>query len=150
MYGALLLLVFIAIVLGGGTLIGFATRPGEWYAGLTKPPFNPPNWIFAPVWTALYVLVAIAGWRTFMHEGYSAAMLVWLGQLVLNFSWSPAFFGARRPGIALVVVIALLALIVGFIALRWDSDMISAVLFLPYAAWVAFATLLNTAIWRLN
>jgi len=150
MYGAVLLLVFIAIVLGGGTLIGLATRPGEWYASLAKPAFNPPSWTFAPVWTVIYVLVAIAGWLTFMHGGFSAAMLVWAGQLVLNFSWSPTFFGAHRPGLALIVVIALLVLIISFIALQWESDLISATLFLPYAAWVAFATLLNTAIWRLN
>jgi len=150
MNSALLFLVFVTVVLGGGTLIGFVTRPGKWYAGLTKPTFNPPNWVFAPAWTALYVLVAIAGWRTFMHGGFSAAMLLWLGQLALNFSWSPVFFGARRPGLALVVVITLLGLIVSFIALQWETDLVSALLFLPYAAWVAFATLLNTAIWRLN
>ena len=144
------LICFIVLVLGGGTLIGFMTLPGEWYAGLVKPSFNPPNWIFAPVWTLLYIMVAIAGWRTWQRGARSTAMAVWFVQLALNFIWSPVFFGAHRPGAALVVIVALLAAILTFIVLCWPRDRAAALLFAPYAAWVAFATLLNGAIWQLN
>ncbi len=146
----LTLACFIALVLGGGTLIGFMTLPGEWYAGLVKPSFNPPNWIFAPVWTLLYIMVAIAGWRTWQRAPRSSAMAVWFVQLALNFIWSPVFFGAHRPGAALVVIVALLAAILVFIVLCWPRDRAAGLLFTPYAAWVAFATLLNGAIWQLN
>jgi len=144
------LALFILLVLGGGTLIGLMTLPGEWYAGLAKPPFNPPNWIFAPVWTLLYIMVAVAGWRTWQRGPRSAAMAVWFIQLALNFVWSPVFFGAHRPGAALFVIAALLATIIEFIVMRWPRDRAAALLFAPYAAWVAFATLLNASIWSLN
>jgi translocator protein len=144
------LALFIVLVLGGGTLIGLMTLPGEWYAGLAKQPFNPPNWIFAPVWTLLYILVAVAGWRTWERGPRSAAMTVWFVQLALNFIWSPVFFGAHRIGAALVIVAALLATIVAFIVICWPRDRAAALLFTPYAAWVAFATLLNGALWYLN
>lgn len=141
---------FLAIVLGGGLAIGFATRPGAWYADLAKPAFNPPNGVFAPVWTLLYVMIAVAGWRTFLRAPADPAMIVWTVALVLNFFWSPVFFGAKRPDIALGVIVALLAAIVAFIALSWSRDALAAWLFVPYAAWVGFATLLNAEIWRLN
>jgi translocator protein len=146
----LALAIFVALVLGGGTVIGLMTLPGGWYAGLAKPPFNPPNWIFAPVWTVLYIMVAVAGWRTWQRVPRSAAMMAWFVQLTLNFIWSPVFFGAHRPGAALVIVTALLAAILAFIVASWPRDRAAALLFVPYAAWVAFATVLNGAIWYLN
>jgi translocator protein len=149
MHRYLTLALFVVLVLGGGTLIGFMTLPGAWYAGLAKPPFNPPNWIFAPVWTLLYILVAVAGWRTWQRER-GAGMTAWFIQLALNFIWSPVFFGAHMIGTALVVIVALLAAILGFIVMRWPRDRTTALLFTPYAAWVAFATLLNGSIWILN
>jgi tryptophan-rich sensory protein len=130
-------------------VLGFVTRPGAWYAGLAKPPFNPPNWIFAPVWTLLYVLIAIAGARTY-ESGAQAGFALWLAQLALNFAWSPVFFRLHRTGLALAIVAALLGVIVAFIAERWSADAFSAWLFVPYAAWVAFATLLNASIVVLN
>lgn len=144
------LALFILLVLGGGTAIGLYTLPGEWYAGLAKPAFNPPNWIFGPVWSVLYVMIAVAGWR--IWEGYrmSGAMAVWWIALSFNFLWSPVFFGAQVPGAALVVILILLALIITFIALAWQKDRTAAWLFVPYAAWVSFATMLNAAIWWLN
>ncbi|MDB5621222.1 TspO/MBR family protein [Tardiphaga sp.] len=146
----LVLGAFLAIVLGGGMAIGYTTRPGAWFAALAKPSFNPPGWLFAPAWTILYVLIAIAGWRTFLREPIGLAMAVWTLQLVLNFLWSPTFFGAHRPDAALFVIAALLASIVAFIAIRWSVDRTAALLFLPYAAWVIFATALNAAIWQMN
>jgi translocator protein len=149
MSNPLVLAAFLVVVIGGGLLIGFVTRPDAWYAGLAKPPFNPPNWIFAPVWTLLYVLIAIAGARTFAR-GLDLAFGLWVAQLALNFAWSPAFFGLHRPGLALATVAALLAVILAFIVQRWQVDNVSALLFVPYACWVAFATLLNASIVRLN
>lgn len=140
---------FLVLTIGGGLLIGFVTRPGAWYAGLAKPSFNPPNWVFAPVWLLLYVLIAIAGARTF-EQGSSAALILWAGQLALNFAWSPIFFRLHRPGLALAIIVALLAVIVTFIIQRWDADFVSALLFVPYACWVAFATVLNASIVVLN
>lgn len=144
------LAVFILLVLGLGTLIGLATLPGDWYAGLTKPPFNPPNWVFGPVWSLLYVLIAVAGWLVWRSEPGGPAMRAWIAQLVLNFLWSPVFFGARQVGLALVVVALLLATILTFMRLAWKRHRAAAWLFVPYACWVAFATLLNASIWLLN
>lgn len=141
--------IFLVIVLGGGLSIGALARPGEWYAALKKPSFSPPNWAFAPAWTLLYILVALAGARSFAR-GPEFGFGLWLAQLALNFVWSPVFFGLRRPRIALVIVAALLALILVFVAVNWKADRTSALLFVPYAAWVAFATLLNAAVVRLN
>lgn len=147
---ALTLVLFILAVLGTGTLIGYATAPGEWYASLDKPPFNPPNWLFGPVWSILYVMIAVAGWRTFERQNTGPLMKIWVVQMALNFAWTPVFFGAQQTGLALLVIIALLAAIFVFIARAWSRDRVSALLFLPYAAWVAFATLLNGSIWLLN
>lgn len=146
----LILALFILVVLGAGTLIGYATAPGEWYSSLEKPWFNPPNWLFGPVWSILYIFIAIVGWRVFERDRAGSLMKVWVAQLVLNFLWTPVFFGAEQPGLALLVILALLATILAFIALAWSRDRLSAILFLPYAAWVAFATLLNGSIWLLN
>lgn len=144
------LALFLAIVIGGGLLIGYATLPGDWYASLNKPAFNPPDWLFGPVWTMLYVLIAVAGWRIWRVAEPSIAKALWIAQLALNFLWSPIFFGAKMPGPALVVIVALLATILGFIMTAWNRDRFAAWLFVPYAAWVAFATLLNLAIVWLN
>ena len=146
----LTLTLFIVLTLGGGTLIGFATLPGEWYAGLAKPPFNPPDWVFAPVWTLLYVVVAVAGWRTWRRAPRGPGMTIWFAQLALNYLWSPVFFGAHRPGAALIVVLVLLTTILAFMAVRWQHDRVAALLFAPYATWVAFASALNAAILALN
>ncbi len=149
-YGKLALILFLLLVVGGGLAIGFLTAPGEWYAGLAKPSFNPPNWLFAPVWTVLYILIAIAGWRIFEHHRGGWPMKIWWAQLVLNFAWSPAFFAAHRIGVALAVILTLLATILAFIATAWRQDRVAAWLFIPYAAWVAFASALNAAILALN
>ena len=143
------LLLFLVLVVGGGLVIGYLTLPGGWYAGLAKPPFNPPNWVFAPVWTILYVLIAIAGWRVWDH-GLTRPQQFWWAQLVLNFLWSPTFFGLQQMGLALVGMVLLLGAITGFIRATWEPDRRSGLLFLPYLAWVAFAALLNASLWMLN
>jgi benzodiazapine receptor len=144
---ALVYLLFFAVVLGGGLAIGSVTRPEGWYAALAKPPFNPPNWVFAPVWTLLYAVIAVAGARTYERVN---GFFLWVVQMALNFAWTPAFFLLHRPTLALVIIVALLAVILIFTRARWSADRVSSLLFVPYAVWVAFATLLNAAIVVLN
>ncbi len=144
------LVVFLVLVVGGGWIIGATNLPGPWYSALTKPPFTPPNLLFPIAWTILYVLVAIAGWRTYERVGSAAVMQVWWGQLVLNFAWSPIFFTAHWMGPALVVMLAMLALIIVFIVMQWREDRMAAWLFVPYACWVAFASVLNASLNVLN
>ena len=103
------LILFLVLVVGGGLLIGAVVTPGDWYAGLAKPAFNPPGWVFGPAWTILYVLIAIAGWRVWERDRRGPAMKLWWAQLLLNFCWTPVFFGAQRIGLALVVILLLLA-----------------------------------------
>ncbi|MCY1128345.1 tryptophan-rich sensory protein [Frigidibacter sp. RF13] len=147
---ALGLTVFLLLAVGGGLLIGISAAPGAWYAALSKPWFNPPNWLFGPVWTLLYILIAVVGWRSWRRTDAGAAMGLWYGQLALNFLWSPLFFVAHRIDAALAVITLLLAVILAFIAVTWRRDRTSALAFLPYALWVGFATLLNAAILSLN
>ncbi len=143
-------LAFIILVLGGGLLIGANTMPGDWYQSLAKPAFNPPNWVFAPVWSILYVIIGVVGARTWLAFRRSMAMRLWFAQLVLNFAWSPLFFGLRDPMSAMIVILGLLVCIIAFIAASWRQDRTAALLSLPYLAWIAFASALNAAILVLN
>ncbi len=144
------LIGFILLVVGGGLLIGYLNVPGQWYEGLVKPSFNPPNWIFGPVWTVLYVFVAIAGWRVWQRDPRGPSTRVWGVQLTLNFLWSPVFFSAQQIGIALIVILFLLLSVLIFLVLEWRHDRMASLLFAPYAAWVGFASLLNASIFMLN
>lgn len=147
--------VFLALCLAVAALGGAATASsvGTWYPSLAKPPFNPPNWIFAPVWTTLYFMMAIAAWRVWRRDGLRqarSALTLFALQLVLNLAWSVLFFGMRMIGAALVEIIVLLLAIVATTLVFWQRNRVAGMLFLPYAAWVAFATVLNAALWRLN
>lgn len=144
------LLIFVVAVVGIGWLIGATNLPGEWYAGLAKPDFVPPNWAFPVAWTILYIMIAVAGWRTYRRAPSGKAMLVWTAQLALNFIWSPVMFTMHQIGAALVILVGLFVAIVTYISLEISRDRLAAALFVPYAAWVAFAGVLNAAIWRLN
>lgn len=146
----LVYLAFIILVLGGGLVIGANTVPGGWYASLAKPFFNPPNWLFAPVWSILYLIIGVVGARTWLAFRRSMAMRFWFAQLVLNFAWTPVFFGLQDPASAMIVILALDIAVAGFIAASWRQDRASALAFLPYLAWVLFATALNGAILVLN
>lgn len=133
-----------------GLLIGVLTAPGDWYAALQKPWFNPPNWVFGPVWTLLYMGVGYVGWRLWQQENQRILRQLWMLQIGLNLLWSPAFFVAQMPKLALLIIVMLLGTIFVFERRSWQSDPLSAVLFLPYLAWVSFATALNAAIVYLN
>ena len=133
--------------------IGAFFMPGEWYAQLTKPSWNPPNWIFGPVWTALYLLMAVAAWRVWKQGGFGAQrrpLTLFLAQLGLNAIWSPIFFGLKQPGVAFAEILVLWAAIVGTIVAFRRVDRVAAGLLLPYLAWVSFASVLNFTLWRLN
>ena len=98
------LLLFLCLTVGGGLAIGYLTAPGDWYAQLRKPVFNPPGWIFGPVWTVLYVVIGVVGWRLWQRDRGGRPMQLWWLQLVLNFSWTPIFFALHRIDLALAVV----------------------------------------------
>ena len=144
-----LLALFLAVSLGGGMLVGISNPPGDWYAGLAKPSFNPPDWLFPPAWTLLYILIGIAGWRVFLAK-LRLPFGLWVLQLAINFSWSPTFFGQHLIGAGLVILLAMLATILAFLAVTWRRDRPAALCFVPYTLWVSFAGLLNGAIWWLN
>lgn len=141
--------LFLLLTLGGGLAIGFLTRPGDWYADLDKPWFNPPDWLFGPVWTVLYIVIGYVGWRVW-RTGDTQLQTLWWTQIVLNFAWSPIFFVANQLLIALGVVAALDFVILAFVANAWVRDRTSALLFVPYLAWTSYASLLNASLWWIN
>ena len=125
------------------------------YTALELPPYAPPAWVFGPVWTVLYVMIAVSGWqlwRAAQARGawWSTAMTWWSVQLVLNAAWTPIFFAGDRYGLALAEILVLLAAVLTTIAVAWRVRRSAALLLLPYAAWVAFATALNAGIVVLN
>jgi len=146
---------FLAICLAVSALGGAATATsvGSWYPLLVKPSFNPPNWVFAPVWTTLFFMMAIAAWRVWRRDGLRKARraLTLFGvQLALNLAWSILFFGLRWIGAALLEICVLLLAILATMAVFWRRDRLAGMLFVPYAGWVAFAAVLNGALWWLN
>lgn len=153
--GAVALVASIAVTLGVGAVGGLATASSvtTWYAGLNKPAFNPPNAVFGPVWTTLYVLMAVAAWRVWRRAsplGAGPALMLYVAQLILNLGWSLIFFGLRQPGWAMIEVVCLLTAVAATTVAFWRSDRPAGLMMLPYAAWVGFASLLNLEIWRLN
>lgn len=144
------LAIFLALVIGGGALIGTQSQPGAWYESLAKPPLNPPNWVFGPVWFTLYVLIAIAGWRIWVTAPNSSAMKLWVAQMLLNWTWSPVWFLAQQLWLAFAILVAMWLCIAGFIRAARQHDGLAAWLFAPYLAWVSFAGYLNLSIALLN
>ena len=145
------LLPFLAAVVAVAVLGGLAaSSSAETYRALELPPFAPPSWLFGPVWTVLYVMIALAGWRAWRAGAGAGAVVLWGLQLALNLAWTPLFFAADRYGWALVDIVALLVAIAATIAAFRRTSGLAAWLMVPYAAWVAFATALNAAIVVLN
>ncbi|MFT6143844.1 MAG: tryptophan-rich sensory protein [Myxococcota bacterium] len=143
-----LLLVLVTAAASSGALSVDNTQ-GE-YMGLTQPSWAPPGWLFGPVWSVLYLMIAASAWLVWKRAGFGAAMALWCGQMVLNAAWTPIFFGFGQTGWALVDIVLLWFAIVGTIAVFWRISRPAAGLLLPYLAWVSFATALNAAIWSLN
>jgi len=150
------LIISIAIPLAVGAIGGYFTSSSvnDWFTTLSKPPFNPPGWVFMPVWTTLYILMGIAFyivWKSNANrkEKYTANTFYWL-QLFLNFLWSLIFFYFWQPGFALIDIVLLLIMIAATIYSFSKISKTAAWLLVPYLCWVAFATALNFEIWRLN
>lgn len=145
------LAVFIVGVFGIGSMIGINFAPGSWYESLAKPSFNPPNWLFGPAWTVLYICIGIAGWRSFAAEAGGTQSMIWFAQMLFNFLWSPVMFGMNLLWPAFGVLVLMWLGIVAFIFVAWgNGDRVSAYLFMPYLAWVSFAGLLNVSLAVMN
>ncbi|KPM46851.1 TspO/MBR family protein [Jiulongibacter sediminis] len=152
---ALIFILCLAIPLAIGGLSGFATVTGidSWYSSINKPSFNPPNWIFAPVWTTLYALMGVSlfiVWQSPASQFRTNALIIFGIQLFLNFCWSFLFFYFESPGLALVEIVFLWASILMMIFYFIKVKPIAGYLQIPYIIWVSFASILNAAIWHLN
>jgi benzodiazapine receptor len=149
-------LISLLITLGIGIVASLFTRPeiAGWYSSLNKPPFNPPAWLFAPVWTILYIMIAIAAYMVWQlrdnSTNYATVKAVYIMQLVLNFSWSIVFFGLHGITAALLIIILLWIMIL--LNIRWFGKFskLAGWLLFPYFLWVSFATALNLSIYLLN
>jgi translocator protein len=135
---------FIAPALGAWAM------PGEWYASLRKPSWNPPSWLFGPVWTVLYISMATAAWMVWRRVGSRRALDLYAVQLALNAAWTPIFFGLKMPALAFAEILFLLAAVIATALAFGKAHRVAGLLFVPYVAWVAFATFLNFTLWRLN
>ncbi|MBQ1071679.1 tryptophan-rich sensory protein [Micromonospora sp. C31] len=138
--------VFVAAAIGG---LGVQGTTAE-YASLEQPAWAPPSWLFGPVWSLLYAMIAVAGWLVWRRVGFGPALWAWIAQLVLNAIWTPLFFGAGRYGLAFVEILLMWVAIGVTVALFRRVSRPATLLMLPYWAWVTFAAALNFAIWRLN
>lgn len=152
---AAVLILLLAVCMGVGSAGAvFTSRSVDiWYPKLVKPSWNPPAWVFGPVWTALYVTMALAAWVVWRRRGFrtGAAAFGWFAlQLALNALWSPLFFGLRNPRAALVDVVLLWAAIGATLSAFWKISRLAGILLVPYWLWVSFAGALNFTIWRLN
>ena len=144
---------FLLVTLGVGALGSFFTTPEipTWYAGLNQPSIAPPNWLFAPVWTTLYIVMAFAAWRVWKRTGlYSVAMAAFAVQLALNLAWSAIFFRLHDIGGALAEIVVLDLAILTTVILFFRHDWQAGLLMLPYLAWTLFASFLTYAFWGLN
>jgi tryptophan-rich sensory protein len=147
------LLVFVLIAQAAGAAASLVTVPAvaSWFPILIKPGFQPPDWLFAPVWVVLYLLMAVAAWRVWRLRGLrNAPLVLYAIQLALNFAWSFIFFGAHRIGLALIEIATLFVFVVATAIAFWRNDRWAGAMMLPYIAWAGFAVALNAAIFRLN
>ncbi|MEO0080064.1 MAG: TspO/MBR family protein [candidate division WOR-3 bacterium] len=150
------LVVCLALTLGAGALGGLATAPAipTWYQTLSKPAFNPPQWLFGPAWTVLYILMGVAAflvWRAgFSAAAVRLALALFLVQLVLNVLWSFLFFGLRSPLAGLVEIVILWLAIAATLVLFFRVSTVAGLLLIPYIGWVTFAAILNAALLALN
>ena len=149
---ALALFGWLALCFAAAATAVFVSTDG-WYAGLQKPSWNPPSWLFGPAWSLLYILMAVAAWLVWREGGWKAqgrALRLFLLQWFLNALWTPLFFGLHRPGLAFAEIVLLWLAIVATLWSFWRARKLAGLLLVPYLAWVTFATVLNFTIWRLN
>ena len=155
MRSTLILFGFLLVTFAAAGVGGLFTSPGvrDWYPSLAKPIWNPPAWLFGPVWTALYICIAIAGFLVWRRTGFSGAkgtLTLFAMQLVLNAAWSWVFFGLHQPGWAFGEIVLLWVSILATMLAMFRVSPWSGVLFVPYLAWVTFAAVLNFTLWRMN
>ena len=145
----LVLAALLVLCLGLGSAAGFLTAQSlpTWFPTLVKPSFNPPSWLFAPVWTTLYIMMAVAAWLVWLRKG---PLVLFYVQLALNFAWSLLFFGLHSPALALIEIVAMWVAILLTLVSFWKVDRRAGWLLVPYLAWVSFAGVLNASIWWLN
>ena len=146
----ILLVTFLAAAIGA---FATSTSVATWYPTLQKPAWTPPNWLFGPVWTTLYALMAIAVWRVWQAGSPVESrhtFRLYGAQLALNALWSILFFGLQRPGAALIDSIVLWLILIRLLVYFRNRDRLAALLWSPYVLWVSFATLLNAAVWEMN
>ena len=148
----LALVGMVVVCLGVAGIGGLATAPNipTWYAGLVKPAWTPPGWLFGPVWSFLYLSMAVAAWLVWRRGNALVPLTLFAIQLAFNAAWSWLFFGLHSPGAAFIDVVFLWAAIAATMLVFWFRSTIAGLLFMPYLAWVSFATVLNFTIWRLN
>jgi benzodiazapine receptor len=151
----LALAAFLLLCYGVAFTASMVTTPAvaSWYPGIRKPAWTPPNWLFGPMWTALYTAMAVAAWLVWRRagwEGARGALTLFFAQLALNWAWSFLFFGARQTGWAAVEIVVLWAAIAATTAAFWPLSRTAGALLLPYLAWVGYAAALNIRIWSLN
>lgn len=149
------LVVFVIVCLGAGGLGAIATTPeiDGWYKTLAKPTWNPPDSVFGPVWTTLFILMGIAAWLVWQREGFKVAAMplsLFSLQLVLNIAWSWIFFGLHQPGWAFIEIVMLWLAILATTVAFFRRSRLAACLLVPYLAWVSFASALNFTIWWMN
>lgn len=146
------LLFWITLCFSAGA-VGAQFTPGAWYAGLAKPAWTPPGWVFAPVWTTLYLLMAVAAWLVTLHGEWRQRRLplgLFCLQLAVNAAWSWLFFGLQRPDWALVNILVLWGLVSVTVVLFLKTRRVAGILLLPYWGWLTLAAALNAEIWRMN
>jgi benzodiazapine receptor len=149
----LVLAGLILLCVGTGMIGGMVSAGAieDWYRALAKPSWNPPDWLFGPVWTTLYVMMAVAAWLVWRtRDRVAPAMALFFVQLGLNLLWSLLFFGARSPGLALIEVAFLWTSVLLTMLAFFGRQTTAGWLFVPYLAWVSFAAVLNFAIWSMN
>jgi tryptophan-rich sensory protein len=147
----LLAFILVTLLVGAGASVFTEPQIPTWYAGLVHPFYAPPNWVFAPVWTTLYVVMAAAAWRVWRITGLnSLEIITYAFQLVLNFAWSGIFFALHQIGWALAEILLLDLVILTTLTMFFRRDRLAGLLFLPYLAWTVFASFLTYGFWVLN
>ena len=141
--------IFLLACAGAG-MTGGLFPPGDWYESLRKPSWTPPNWLFPVAWTTLYVFMATAGARVAVKPDNGLAMALWSLQIAFNGLWTPVFFGLKKLGGGMAVLVMLWLSVGATLVALWQVDWISGLLFVPYLAWVSVAAALNLAVWRMN
>jgi tryptophan-rich sensory protein len=145
----ILFLIFLGSCIAAGST-GAMFPPGDWYDSLEKPDWTPPNWVFPVTWTTLYLCISAAGARVAPLDQSGFAMAFFALQIALNTLWTPVFFGRRRMGAGMLVLVLLWIAVAATLIAFWRLDLIAGILFVPYLIWVSIASALNWSVWRRN